>query len=226
MKYKIVGGNFPAVICRLEKEEYIHSEKGAMSWMDPSIQMQTKAGGIGKIFGRILTVEKMFKNRFIAKEAGEIAFSSSFPGVIKDIRIDKNHQIIAQKKSFLASSERVDMSVYFQKRILGGLFGGEGFLLQKFYGDGVVFIEIDGSCIEYNLEPGQKKIINTGYLVAMEHTCTLDIEMVRGLKNIILGGEGFFNTTITGPGRVYLQTMPIKKTAMTIYRYIPHPKQN
>lgn len=222
MKYEIIGGNLPAALCRLEQGESIICERGAMSWMDDGFEMQTEGGGLGKMLGRALSGEGMFVNRYVATKAGEIAFASSFPGEIRAIEITPGHSVIAQKRSFLASDETVEYSVYTQKKISRGLFGGEGFIMQKFSGNGTVLIEIDGSAKEYELKAGERKIVDTGYLVMMDETCTMDIEKVKGAKNALLGGEGFFNTVITGPGRIILQTMPISKMAEVLYGIMPH----
>ena len=223
MRYEIKGDNLPVVICRLESGEQMVCEGGSMSWMDDGIRMQTEGGGLGKIFGRVLTGESMFKNRYIADRPGEIAFASSFPGSIRAVQITPDRPLIAQKGAFLASYGNVEMNVHFQKKLGGGLFGGEGFLMQRFSGNGLVFVEIDGSVIEYDLAPGQRKILDTGYLAAMDGSCSLDVQTVKGVKNVLFGGEGLFNTVITGPGHIIIQTMPINNTAMALYAHMPHP---
>ena len=198
-------------------------EGGSMSWMDEGIRMHTEGGGLGKIFGRVLTGEKMFRNRYVADRPGEIAFASSFPGSIRAVQVTPDKPIIAQKGAFLASYGNLDVSVYFQKKLGGGLFGGEGFLMQRFSGNGLVFLEIDGSAIEYDLVSGQRKILDTGYLAAMDGTCTMDVQTVKGVKNVLFGGEGLFNTVVTGPGHIIIQSMPINNTAMALYAHMPHP---
>lgn len=226
MEYKIIGENLPAVICSLQKGEELYCEAGSMSWMDDCIRMETEGGGFGKVFGRLLSGESLFRNRYIAEEEGEIAFASSFPGSIRALTISPGHSAIVQKRCFLASEKTVDMSIYFQKKMAGGFFGGEGFIMQKFTGSGLMFLEIDGSAVEYELKPGERKIVDTGYLVMMEETCSLDVQTIKGAKNIFLGGEGLFNTVITGPGKIILQTMPVQKTAMMLYGMMPHPSSN
>ena len=221
MKYEIIGGNLPAALCKLEAGEAVICEKGAMSWMDDGIEMQTEGGGLGKMFGRALSGEAMFVNRYVAHKAGEIAFASCLPGEIRAIEITPGHAVIAQKSSFLASDESVEYSVHVQKKIGKGLLGGEGFIMQKFSGSGTVLIEIDGSAKEYVLNAGERKIIDTGYLVMMDETCTMEIEKVKGAKNALLGGEGFFNTVVTGPGRIILQTIPVGKMAEALYPFMP-----
>lgn len=223
MKHKILGDNLPVVICELAGGESMITERGSMSWMSPNMQMETTTnGGLGKALGRMLTGEAMFQNRFTAQGGtGMIAFASSFPGSIRALQIAPGHEIIAQKTSFLASEPSVELSVYLQRKIGTGFFGGEGFIMQKLSGMGTAFLEIDGTAIEYDLAPGQAMIVDTGYLAAMDISCSIDIQTVPGVKNVLFGGEGFFNTRITGPGHIILQTMPIATVAGIISRYIP-----
>ena len=220
MNYRIEGGNLPVLLCQLEAGESIMCEGGSMSWMDDEIEMQTKGGGVGKMFGRMFTGESLFQNIYHANKAGEIAFASSFPGSIRAIEVTPDRPVIAQKSAFLASFGNIDVSVFFQKKLKSGLFGGEGFLMQKFSGTGIVFIEIDGSSVEYDIPAGDCKVIDTGYLAAMDASCSIDTRTVKGVKNVLFGGEGLFNTVVKGPGHVILQTMPIVKTAMAIDPYI------
>lgn len=213
MKYEIKGGTLPVVVCSLDAGESIVSEAGAMSWHTASIKVETKGrGGIGKMFGRAFSGESMFQNIYKANgTSGEIAFASSFPGSIEALDISPSNNFIVQKRSFLASDETVETSVFFQKKLGAGFFGGEGFIMQKLAGNGTAFIEVDGSLHKYELTNGEKLIIDTGYLVAMSDTCSMDIETAGNMKSMFLGGEGFFNTVITGPGTVYLQSMPISR---------------
>lgn len=221
MKYEIMGGNLPAVICKLSKGENIICEGGGMSWMDDVFTMATSGGGLKKMFGKAFSGESMFMNTYTANADGEIAFASSFPGDILAVEIGAGKSIVAQKKAFLACEGGVDMSVFFQKKLSGGFFGGEGFIMEKFTGNGIVFLEVDGSIKEYTLAPGERKIMETGHLVMMEETCSLSVERIKGAKNILLGGEGLFNTVVTGPGKVVIQTMPISKTAELIAGFLP-----
>jgi uncharacterized protein (TIGR00266 family) len=222
MKYEIIGGNLPAVLCKLTKGEKIICEGGSMSWMDDAFTMETSGGGLKKLFGKAFSGESLFSNIYTANRDAEIAFASSFPGEILAVKVEAGKGVIAQKKAFLACESGVEMSVHFQRKVAGGFFGGEGFVMEKFSGNGIVFLEVDGSTKEYVLAPGERKILDTGYLVMMDDTCSLDVETVKGMKNKLLGGEGLFNTVITGPGRIVVQTMPIAKTAMLIYDLIPH----
>ena len=150
-----------------------------------------------------------------------IAFASCFPGSILPYQISPGRELIVQKSGFLASEAGVNLSVFFQKRFGSGLFGGEGFIMQSLAGEGMVFLEFDGHVVEYDLQPGQQIIVDTGYLAAMEATCSMDIQTVPGVKNMLFGGEGIFNTVITGPGHIWLQTMPISNVAGAISPFIP-----
>lgn len=213
MKYQIEGGSFPVAICELNRGESVCCQAGGMAWMDQGIHMETKGGGIGKLFGRALSGESLFLNHYVADAPGKIAFAASAPGRILPVTIAPGRSIIAQKGSYLASDEGVEMSVFFQKKIGAAVFGGEGFIMQKFTGSGTVLVEVDGSAIAYDLAPGQQMTIDTGYLVMMEDTCKIDIVTVKGVKNVLFGGEGLFNTVITGPGKIVLQTMPLTSLA-------------
>ena len=223
MNYEITGGNLPVVLIRLDAGEMVTCESGSMSWMDEGIEMQTEGGGVGKMFGRMFTGESLMLNKYIARQAGEISFASSFPGSIRAIEVTPDKPIVAQKGAFLASVGNVEMTVHFQKKVGGALFGGEGIIMQKFSGNGLVFFEIDGSAIEYDLQPGEKKIVDTGYTAVMDASVGYDVVVIKGVKNVLFGGEGLFNTTLTGPGHVVLQSMPIAGTAMKLYSYMPHP---
>lgn len=223
MKYEIKGDTLPVVICQLESGETMITESGAMAWMSPNMNMETTTnGGFGKAFGRMFSGESLFQNRYTAKGGpGIIAFASSFPGSIKAFEIGPGKEYIFQKKTFLAGESGVNISVHFQKKFASGFFGGEGFILQKISGRGIVFAEFDGHVVEYDLKPGQQIIVDSGYLAAMESTCQMDVQTVPGVKNALFGGEGIFNTVVTGPGHIWLQTMPIYSVAGAIRPYIP-----
>ena len=222
MTYEIKGEPLPVVICTLSSGESILSEAGAMSWMSPNMEMETSGGGVGKVFGRMFSGEAMFQNRYTARGGeGMIAFASSFPGSIRAVEITPDRPVVAQKSAFLASEAGVDLSVFFQKKIASGLFGGEGFIMQKLSGQGTAFLEIDGSAVEYELQAGQQMVIDTGYLAMMDATCSIDIQAVKGIKNVMFGGESLFNTIVTGPGRIILQSMPMSHFVGTISRLMP-----
>lgn len=223
MKYRLVGDNLPAVICDLEPGETLITESGAMAWMTPNMKMDTTSGGgFGKALGRMFSGDTLFQNRYTAQAGpGQIAFASSFPGSIRPVEIAPGKELIVQKRSFLAGESTVDLSIHIQKKIGSGLFGGEGFIMQRLSGRGTAFIEIDGAAIEYNLEAGQSLVVDTGYLAAMDATCSMEIVTVPGIKNMFLGGEGIFNTVVRGPGKIILQTMPIFNVANAVAPYIP-----
>ena len=226
MKYEIKGNDQPVVICYLENGETMITERGSMSWMSPNMKMETTSnGGIGKALGRMFAGEALFQNRYTAQGGnGMIAFASSFPGQIRPWEIGPGREVIVQKSGFLAAEESVELSVFFQKKLGAGLFGGEGFIMQRLSGQGTAFLEFDGHVVEYNLQPGQQIVIDTGYLAAMDATCNMEIKSVPGLKNMVFGGEGIFNTLITGPGRVWLQTMPLSGVAAEILKFMPSTK--
>lgn len=222
MKYTIEGAPLPIVICDLDAGETMITEKGAMSWMTPNMKMETVGGGVGKMVGRMFSGEAMFQNRYTAEGGpGQIVYASSFPGAILAFEISAGQEIIAQKSAFLASASTVELSVAFQKKLAGGFFGGEGFIMQRLSGQGTAFLEIDGYVKEYDLQAGQSMVIDTGYLAAMTGSCTMDITSVKGLKNKFLGGEGFFNTVVTGPGKIYLQSMPVNQMASALIPFMP-----
>ena len=223
MRYQIVGETLPVVLCELEGGETMINEGGSMSWMSPNMLMETTTnGGIGKAFGRMFAGEKMFQNVYTAQGGnGLIAFASSFPGSIKAFQIAPGQEMVFQKSAFLAGEASVNLSVFFNKKLGAGLFGGEGFIMQRVSGQGIVFAEFDGHVVEYDLQPGQQIVVDTGHLAAMTPSCNMEIRSVPGVKNMLFGGEGVFNTVITGPGRVWLQTMPISNVAGVLRPYMP-----
>ena len=228
MRYEIKGETLPVVICYLESGEKMITEGGGMAWMSPNMKMETTSnGGIGKVFGRMFSGEKLFQNFYTAVGGnGMIAFASSFPGSVRAFEISPGNEIIAQKTAFLASEAGVDCSIHFSRKFSSGLFGGEGFIMQKFSGHGTMFAEFDGHVIEYDLKAGQKIVVDTGHLAAMSSSCKMEIVSVPGVKNMLFGGEGIFNTEITGPGHVWLQTMPISNVANALRPYFPTGNNN
>ena len=221
MKYEIKGEPMPVVLCWLDDGESMLSESGAMSWMSPNMQMETVGGGAGKVFSRMFSGESLFQNRYTARGSGMVAFASSFPGSVRAVEIGPGHEVVVQKSGFLASETGVELSIFFQKKAAAGFFGGEGFIMQRLSGQGTAFVEIDGSVVEYDLGPGEKLVVDTGYVAMMDATCTMDVQTVKGVKNVLFGGEGLFNTVITGPGHVVLQTMPLNNFAATIAKMLP-----
>ena len=223
MEYRIEGTPLPVVICRLNGGETMITERGSMSWMSPNMRMETTTGGgLGRALGRMFAGEAMFQNRYTAQGGpGMIAFASSVPGDIRAFDIGPGRELIVQKSGFLAAESTVTLSIHFQKKLGAGFFGGEGFIMQRLSGRGTAFTEFDGHVVEYDLAPGQSIVVDTGYLAAMEATCSMEIQTVPGVKNMVFGGEGVFNTVVTGPGRIYLQTMPISGVAGAIRPFIP-----
>lgn len=222
MNYNISGNPFPVLICDLQAGESVVCQKGAMTWMTPNMQMETSTGGIGKIFSKALSGESVFQNTYTSVgQPGQIAFGTNCPGGILPFTIDPGHSIVAQKCAFLASEPNVNFEIFFQKKISSGFFGGEGFIMQKFTGNGIVFLEIDGSIVEYDLAPGESMLVDTGYIAAMESTVSMSVESVKGIGNALFGGEGLFNTRVTGPGHIWLQTMPVAQFAMSLYGHMP-----
>ena len=222
MNYEIKGGDFPVLLINLESGETITTEGGAMAWMSPNMEMKTNGGGgLKKALGRMFSGDSIFMNEYSPRGgSGMIAFASSFPGSIIPLEITPGNGIIVQKRGFLAMEKGLELSMYFQKRVGAGFFGGEGFLMQKISGNGMVFVEIDGYCKEYELKEGETIILDTGYLAAMSETCSMDIQSVSGIKNVFLGGEGLFHTRVTGPGKVYVQSMPVQQLAKRLSPYI------
>ena len=222
MRYEIKGGDMPVVICHLDAGEKMITEKGSMVWMSRNMKMETVGGGMGKMFGRMLTGESMFRNVYTAEGGkGMIAFASSFPGSIRAIEVTPDKPVVMQKSAFLAATSGVELSVFFQKKLGSAMFGGEGFLMQQVSGSGIVFAEIDGSAVEYELKSGQQLVVDTGNLAIVDNTVSIDIETVKGVKNVLFGGEGLFNTVVTGPGRVTLQTMPLNDFVGLVASRIP-----
>lgn len=226
MQYELKGGSFPVVVCQLADGERMITEKGSMVWMSPNMEMETSGGGLGKMFSKAFSGESMFQNIYTARGAGMIAFGSSFPGCILPLDIQPGKEYILQKQAFLAAEAGVELSIHFNKKLGAGFFGGEGFIMQRLSGRGTAFAEVDGELVEYTLAPGQSMIIDTGNVLGFESSVSIDIQQVKGLKNKLLGGEGFFNTVLTGPGRIWLQTMPVSGMASALRPYFPTGNSN
>ena len=223
MQYQIAGEPLPVVTCQLAAGETMITERGSMSWMTPNMRMETTTnGGLGKAFGRLLAGEALFQNRYTAQGGpGLIAFASSFPGSIRAFEIGPGKELVVQKSGFLAAEAGVELSVFFQKKLGSGFFGGEGFIMQKLSGQGIAFAEFDGHVVEYELAAGQSLVVDTGYIAAMDATSSMDIVTVPGVKNALFGGEGLFNTVVSGPGHIWLQTMPISSVAAVLRPFFP-----
>lgn len=222
MKYEIKGKVVPVVEVTLNSGETMYTQSGGMAWQSEGIEMSTSTqGGIMKGLGRMFTGESFFMANYTARKDGAmIAFNATVPGSVLAVDCSQNSYII-QKRAFLAAENSVELKTAFTKKFTAGLFGGEGFILQEMRGSGTAFLEIDGDAIEYNLAPGEVIKVDTGNVAAFESTVKYDIETVSGMKNIFFGGEGLFLTKLTGPGKVYLQTLSVAELAVLISSYIP-----
>jgi len=222
LNYQILGSVMPMVEIRLRRDERLYAQSGAMQWMDQNIKMDTEMkGGVFGALKRQVSGESMFVQYFtgLADDA-VVAFGHTYPGNIIPIDLSQG-SIVCQRRAFLCAFDTVEYDVYFQRRIGAGFFGGEGFIMQKLSGRGTAFIEIDGECIEKQLATGEKITVETGSVGAFEESIDFNIERVKGIKNMFLGGEGMFLTTLTGPGKIWLQTMPIQSMTAELFQYLP-----
>ncbi len=221
MKYKIFGGQMPAVTVRLEPGESVYTQSGGMSWMTEGITMDTNLkGGLGKSLGRLFSGESLFMATYTAQKEADITFASSLPGEIRPIQIGQGREYVAQKGAFLCATPGVTLSANVSG-VKAGLFGGEGFVLQRLSGQGLVFLELDGAIEEVELAAGEKLIVDTGNVAFFEAQVSYSAQMVKGFKNILFGGEGLFLTTLTGPGKVWLQTLTASEIARRVIPFIP-----
>lgn len=224
MEYEIIGGQLPVVVCKMNKGEQVFTESGGMCWMDDGFDMNANSrGGLLKGLGRAMSGESIFMTTYTSgNDNAEIAFGSSFPGKIVPITLRAGESLIIQKTAFLAAENSVSLEMHFRKKLGTGFFGGEGFILQKITGPGTAFLEIDGDVVEKTLAPGETIKVDQGYIAAYEMGVDFDLTTVKGLKNKFLSGEGFFLATLTGPGKVWLQTMPFSVLADRIIDIVPH----
>jgi uncharacterized protein (TIGR00266 family) len=222
MRYSIEGGSLPVVIIQLNPGEALISESGGRTWSRGAVMAEaTSEGGAGKALGRVFMGESLFLSKYTAQGPAEVAFASSFPGRIVARQLAPGESIVCQKKAFLCGTYGVQLAVQFNKKVGAGFFGGEGFIMQRITGPGLVFLEFDGHSVDYDLQPGEQIVCDTGVVAMMDMTCSIDIQMVKGMKNMLFGGEGLFDTIITGPGRVSLQTMTIAQLAKQLIPYLP-----
>jgi uncharacterized protein (TIGR00266 family) len=214
MQYQITGGSLPVALCTLAAGEAVYSEAGGMAWMDDSFAVAANMeGGLLGGLTRKLSGESLYLTTYTARARGQIAFAAELPGAIKAIRLAAGETLICQKDAFLAAERSVRLSVYFRGKIGAGLFGGEGFIMRKLTGPGVLFAKIDGSAVEYGLAVGQKMLLGSGCLAVCDETVDLGVQMVKGFKNMLFGGAGLFLTTVAGPGRVWLRSLPFSRLA-------------
>lgn len=224
MKYEILGKTVPVVEATLNKGESLYTQSGGMTWQSQGIKMATNArGGVMKSLGRIFTGESIFMSSYTAEEDGaKIAFATTVPGDIMPVNMSEiSNGLILQKGAFLCAEDDIELKVKFTKKISAGLFGGEGFILQEAQGNGMMFLEIDGDPIIKELASGEVLKVDTGNVVAFEPSVSYQIETVKGLRNIFLGGEGLFLTKLTGPGKVILQSQNFTDFAGRIASIIP-----
>ncbi len=228
LNYKIIGSVMQAAVIELPAGQQVFSERGGMSWMSANIEMETNMeGGLGGMFKRFLSGESLFMVTFTAQGSqGIVGFSSELPGKIVPVQLAAGQQVICQKDSFMCAERSVQLDIHFQRRIGSGFFGGEGFILQRVTGPGLAFFELDGEVVEYTLEQGQVLKVDTGHVAMFEPSVNFDVEMVRGFRNILFGGEGLFLSTLRGPGRVWLQTMPAMNLANKLAQYLPKPSSD
>mgnify|MGYP001137850377 FL=1 len=224
MRYQIIGDTMPAVEVVFDAPgESMYTQSGGMAWMSEGITMDSNMkGGLGKSIGRMFAGESLFMATYRAERAGSmVAFASTVAGEVLPVDIGLNGGLICQKGAFLCAQESVHLNVAFTKKLSAGLFGGEGFILQDISGTGMVFLEIDGNKVVKNLAPGEVIKVDTGNVVAFERSVRYEVETVKGLKNMFLGGEGLFLTKLTGPGAVILQTQNFNEFAGRIIGMVP-----
>lgn len=222
MKYEIIGDTVPAVEVTLNSGESMFTQSGGMIWQTEGINMSTNArGGLARSLGRMFTGESIFMANYTAvRDGAQIAFGSTVPGKVVPVDIGRS-ELICQKGAFLCAEQSVDLKVAFTKKFSAGLFGGEGFILQRLFGCGYAFLEVDGDMVERTLAPGEVIKVDTGNVVAFETSVNYEIETVKGLGNIFLGGEGLFITRLTGPGRIILQTQNFNDFSAKIIARMP-----
>lgn len=221
MNYEIIGNVVPAVEVSLSRGESMFTQSGGMFYQTEGIKMDTNTkGGLLKGIGRMFAGESMFMATYTATQDAKVAFASTVPGSIIPVDVSKGRFTI-QKGAFLAAESSVELRTTFNKKMGTGFFGGEGFILQELSGRGIAFLEVDGDAIEMNLAPGEVLKIDTGNLVGFENSVRYEVESVKGLGNILFGGEGLFLTKLTGPGKIILQTMNMNEFALRVGSYIP-----
>ena len=223
MTYEIFGDNLPAVTINLQRGESIYTQSGGMSWMTGDIKMETNMkGGLMKGLGRMLSGESLFLATYTANSDNQaITLASAFPGHILTLDLSGGKKYTCQKNAFLCAQPDVTLKTVVAKGLKGAFFGGEGFILQELSGDGIAFLELDGSVKEIDLAPGEKIVVDTGNVAVYESSVDYSAEMVKGFKNVLFGGEGLFLTTLRGPGKVYLQTMTMSSFTGRILPYLP-----
>jgi uncharacterized protein (TIGR00266 family) len=213
-EFHIVGDVMQAVVIPLRDGQEVQAEPGALLYMAGDVEMQSAMkGGLWGGLRRIVAGESLFMTRFKSRVNGQVAFAAPYPGKIKELALAGVGAWLCQRDSFLCATADIDVGVAFTKRFGAGLFGGEGFILERLTGSGTAFIHGGGNFIEFDLAPGQMLRVDTGCIVAFEETVGYDIQLVGGFKNALFGGEGLFLATLTGPGKTILQTLPFSRLA-------------
>jgi uncharacterized protein (TIGR00266 family) len=222
MRYEISGTVMQTVSIDLDRGEKLFSQTHAMAWMTDGIRMDTHTGG-GLFAGiaRALSGGSLFITEFSAEAAAHIAFAPRFPGQIIAVKLLPGQSLICRKETFLCAEMSVQLEIAFQRRLGAGFFAGEGFILQKVTGPGTVFLDLSGEVVEKTLLPGERLLVHAGHIGMQEPTVSTDIQMLRGFRNMLFGGEGLFLATLTGPGKIWLQSMPILNLAEEVARYLP-----
>jgi len=226
IKYHILGTVQQTLAVELQPSQVVYSDAGAMSWMTNSVNMNTtSSGGLGGMLKRAVSGATVFIIDYSASGGpGLAAFTTDFPGKIIPVELDAGQSIVMHKHAFLCAEKSVTLDVFFTRKLGTAMFGGEGFILQKLTGPGVAFGELDGDAVEYSLKPGEVMRVEPGHVAMFESTVGFDIQMVRGMTNILLGGEGLFLATLTGPGRIWLHSMTVSKMAQRLVEYLPEKK--
>jgi uncharacterized protein (TIGR00266 family) len=222
MRFEISGTVMQTVAIDLSPGDTVYSQTNCMAWMSDNVQMNTNTGG-GFFAGlkRSLSGGSLFVTEFTATSAGHVAFAPRFPGTIVARTLAAGESLICRKETFLCAEKSVALEIAWQQRLGAGVFGGEGFILQRVTGPGVVWLDLSGEVVERQLAAGERLLVHAGHVGIQEPTVQFDIQMVRGVRNVLFGGEGLFLATLTGPGRVWLQSMPIMNLAEEIGRYLP-----
>ena len=223
MEYKIKGTVMETVDVLLETGETIYTESGGMAWMRGNIAMETNArGGVMSGLGRMLAGESLFLTSYTCQgKQALITFAPEVPGKILDMQLAAGQSLICQKDAFMCAENSVQLEMHFRKKLGAGLFGGEGFILQKVTGPGIAFLEIPGEVREYELKPGEVMKVDPGHIAMFEPTVEYDISRVKGFKNIFFAGEGLFLAQLKGPGKIWLQSLPLSNLAAKLYKYMP-----
>ncbi len=227
MDYVIHGSMMPMIELTMQRDELVYAQTGAMQWMSQNMDMKTKVkGGMMGALKRSVSGGQMFTVDFRAEaDNAQVSFGHTYPGQIMVIDIAQT-SLVCQQRAFLCAEPTVDYDIHIQKRLGTGFFGGEGFIMQKFTGRGLVIIEMDGECVEKELQAGERIKVATGSVGAFEETVDMSIETVKGFTNMFLGGEGLFLTTLTGPGKVWIQTMPVQDMVGEISKYLPRKRRS